>query len=135
MSALVTAARTYMGVRFRHRGRTRWGLDCAGLVWCAYRDCGHELHDFLYYGREPFRNGLVEHVSQALGEPINEPLQPGDVVLMRYDVNPHHVALIGNHPLGQLSMIHTSGEVGRVTEHDLSERWRGRITHAFRKPV
>jgi cell wall-associated NlpC family hydrolase len=135
MSALVDAARTYLGVKFRHRGRTRFGLDCAGLVWCAYRDCGHVLHDFQHYGREPYRDGLVTHVRQALGDPISEPLQPGDVVLMRYDVNPHHIAIIGDYAVGGLSMIHTSGEVERVSENILSGRWRGRITHTFRRPV
>ena len=35
---LVTAARTYIGTKWRHRGRSVHGVDCAGLGILAYRD-------------------------------------------------------------------------------------------------
>jgi len=36
----VEAARSYLGVPFRHLGRNRNGLDCVGLVLCAAHDVG-----------------------------------------------------------------------------------------------
>ena len=39
-ASLYAAAIEYVGVPFRHKGRSRAGLDCAGLVFVACRDCG-----------------------------------------------------------------------------------------------
>lgn len=41
----VVAARKYLGVRFRHRGRSSTGLDCVGLVMRSWYDCGVKLAD------------------------------------------------------------------------------------------
>lgn len=137
MSALADAARQYIGVRFRHRGRDRRGLDCAGLVWAAYRDLGTVLPDFRLYGREPHRDGLTKHVSNALGEPVSG-AQDGDVLVMRFEREPHHVAVVGSHDysgLRALTIIHADGWNGRVLEQRLTPDMVSRITHVFRRPV
>ena len=91
MSALVDSARKYLGVPFRHRGRSASGLDCAGLGWIAYRDLGIELPDVRAYGREPFKNGLMEGLRAALGDPVDDGPLPGDVVVMRFDLSLIHI--------------------------------------------
>ena len=70
MSALADAARGYIGTPFRHRGRSRLGVDCVGLGVLAYADCGVAVPDFRLYGREPHRDGLVARMTLALGEPV-----------------------------------------------------------------
>lgn len=142
MNSLVQAARRYAGVRFRHRGRTPVGLDCAGLVWRAYLDCGVELPDFRLYGREPHEDGLVRHVALALGEPrlfaappLTE-LSPGDVVVLRYEVEPHHLAIVTDYPYCSApGLIHADGMAGKVVEHRLDRATADRITHVFRRLV
>jgi cell wall-associated NlpC family hydrolase len=32
LNVIVSAARSWLGVPWRHQGRTRQGVDCAGLV-------------------------------------------------------------------------------------------------------
>lgn len=150
MSQLCAKAREYINVPFRHRGRTARGMDCAGLVWLSYMGLGVELPDFLLYGREPHRDGLITHMTAALGEPAKvapvmaSDLFPGDVIVFRFAVNPHHVAIVGRHPLGHLSIIHADGDAapvngqkrgGRVLEQGLSADMIARITHVFRRPV
>ena len=141
MSRLVAAARAYNGAKFRHRGRTKNGLDCAGLIWIAYADCGVVLPDFRLYSSEPHDDGLVRYISAALGEPAllaapaRAQLQVGDVIVQRFDQEPHHVALLTNYPLGGLAMIHADGHTERVVEHRLSDDHIQRITHVFRKPI
>ena len=132
MSALVSAARRYLGVPFRHRGRTSRGLDCAGLIWLGYADLGVVLPDVRIYGREPHRNGLVEAVGRALGSAVIGPLQPGDVLLMRFDREPHHLGVVGDYAHGGLSLIHAYGTAGKVVEHRLDDLWRGRIVAVYR---
>lgn len=142
MSALVAAARKYLGVRFRHRGRSAKGLDCAGLGWIAYRDCGVELEDFRLYGREPHEDGLVRRLTGLLGEPVlvapvtQGDLQPGDVIVFRFVKEPHHVGLVSDYPYGgALGVIHADGEQECVVEHRLAPDHIARITHVFRRPV
>lgn len=136
MSRLADSARQFIGVPFRHRGRNRMGLDCAGLVWAAYKALGETLPDFLLYGREPFRDGLLRHVSAALGGPVDGSPKDGDVVLIRYVNDPHHVAVIGERTYGEtqaLTLIHSHGMVGKVLEQRLTPDVQ--ITHVFRRPI
>jgi cell wall-associated NlpC family hydrolase len=141
MTALVAAARAYLHVPFRHRGRSRRGLDCAGLLVLACRDIGKPIPDQRHYGREPFNDGLVEAGTRAFGQPIAvgqvpaEFLRAGDVLLLRFDINPHHVAIVADHPLGGLSIIHANADAtqrGLVVEQRLDALWLSRITHVFR---
>lgn len=141
VNPLVVAARTYIGVRFRHRGRTRNGIDCAGLIKAIYLDCGVDLPDFLLYSSEPHDDGLISHIKMALGPPVllapapRKRMQIADVMVQRFDQEPHHVALVSDYPLGGFAMIHADGHTGRVVEHRLSDDHIKRITHVFRKPV
>lgn len=136
MSPLVSAARTYLRAPFGHRGRTGRRLDCAGLVIRAYADNGVVLPDVRHYGREPLDDSLSKYAEGALGAPLPKGtrLQPGDVVLIRYEGLPHHVALVGDYPLkrGELTIIHADSREMRVVEHRLTDEC---ITHAFRRPV
>lgn len=136
MSALIDSARKYLGVPFKHRGRTAAGLDCAGLGWIAYHDLGIDLPDVRAYGREPFKNGLMQGLEAALGAPVNEKPAHGDVVVMRFERDPHHVALIATAPYGNyLTMIHADSMHGCVVEHRLSDDWLKRIVCVYRKSV
>lgn len=142
MSRLADAARACIGTRFRHRGRSKKGLDCAGLAWISYRDCGVDLPDFLLYGREPHRDGLTARVTEALGEPVAlapVPLgavQDGDVVIIAFEHEPHHIAIVGTHDYGGTqapTLIHACGWNKRVLEQRLTPDVK--ITHVYRRPV
>lgn len=141
MTKLIAAARRYLGVRFRHRGRSINGLDCPGPVKAAYADCGVDLPDFRLYGPEPHNDGLVKYITAALGEPVavapvsQDHLQLGDVIVLRFEIHPHHVALVTDYPLGGFAMLHADGHTGRVIEHRLADKHISHITHVFRKPL
>lgn len=144
MSALADSARRWIGVPFRHRGRTRRGVDCVGLVVMAYSDAGIQLPDFRLYGREPHRDGMIQHMRAALGDPMAiapvsmANLQAGDVIAIRYLSEPHHVAVLGMRHYGSqpaLTMIHAEGIHGEVLEQRLTPDVISRITHVFRKPA
>lgn len=130
---LVTAARKYLGCRFRHRGRGPAHFDCAGLILQALKDCGaHGLYDLPTYGREPHRDGLREAVRRNLGEPVSGVWQPGDVALMAFETEPMHVALLGDYPHGGLSVIHAYAAVRRVVEHRMDATWADRVVEVYR---
>lgn len=141
MSRLVEAARAYIGTGFGHRGRTATKLDCAGLMVRVYADCGLAVPDVKRYGREPVKDGLVQAAVDALGQPIATGpvpagfLRPGDVLLVKFDVHPHHVMLVGDYVFGGLSVIHADGHYSKVLETRLGDRQMKKITHVFRRPV
>lgn len=133
MTPVVAAARAHLGAPFRHRGRKPSGLDCAGLLVLAYRSLGVELPDIRIYGREPHRNGLVRAVEAGFGSPLPRDPEPGDVLLMRFEEEPHHLGIAGDYVYGGLSLIHAYGTAGKVVEHRLDDLWRGRIVAVYRR--
>jgi cell wall-associated NlpC family hydrolase len=141
MTDLVSAARARLGTRFRHRGRSSKYTDCAGLGVLIYADCGVALPDYRLYGREPNKDGLVDYVTAALGQPVAvapvslPDIRVGDVIVLRFDVEPHHVAIVANYIFGGFSMIHADGHTGKVIEHRMAPDHVKRITHVFRRPV
>lgn len=142
---LVDAARIYLGVPFRHRGRNpERGLDCAGLVVRAYTAVGVDVPDFTHYGREPFRNGLEQRLEHALGPaiaqaPVNqEDLMDCDVIVFRFHINPHHLAIVAAveyDGVATFNVIHADGLNGRVVECRLTPDMLKRVTHVYRRAV
>jgi len=134
ISPLVKSARKYLGTPFKHRGLSPSGLDCAGLVWLAYHDLGVTLPDVRIYGREPHKDGLRDAVIRAFGMPVDREPSPGDVLLMRFNREPHHLAIVGDYMgVREQSLIHSYGDAGKVVEHRLDPFWRGRIMEVFRR--
>lgn len=139
-NTLIDTARTWINVRWRHRGRSRHGVDCAGLVVLTYRDCGVELPDYMLYGKTPYDDGLLTYTRAALGHelPEDSSYKNGDVVLMRFYIVPHHMAFIALvEYAGQpaINIIHSDGHTGRVLEQRLTPDMHARITHVFRRAL
>lgn len=138
---IVQQARQMIGTRFRHRGRRDSGVDCVGLGVVAFRACGVDVPDFRLYGREPHADGLVQRIREALGTEVacapvmRIQIRPGDVLVFRFDVQPHHVGLAADYLYGGLSVIHADGHSGRVVEHRFTDDMLRRVTHVFRKEV
>ncbi len=126
----------YMGVPFRHRGRTHNGLDCAGLLVRTALDMGIKVTDMRVYGREPYKDGLYNFLVANCGPPVDRPPQVNDILLLRHKsmVDPSHLALVAPHPEGGLAMIHTYGELGHVTMHRIDDDWASRIAAIFEWP-
>lgn len=135
--AFVAAARSYLGVPFRHQGRDRHGLDCLGLLVCVARDCGLRKDGALLsdwdetdYGHTPDAWRLWNGLHQLL-QPV-EFRQPGDVVLMRIDGAAQHLGLVGDYSGNDVSLIHAYAPSRKVVEHRLDADWQNRIVQALR---
>lgn len=125
---IVSAARRYLGVRYLHQGRTRQGIDCAGLVMLVARDCDIPACDVMGYGRVPDGSSLRATLDQQ-ASPV-EQYQPGDILLLRFRRDPQHLAIVTDHPHG-LGMIHSYQGAGRVVEHRIDEQWAARVVAAY----
>lgn len=125
-------ARTWVGVPWVHQGRTRDGIDCAGLVVEVARARRGNTFDVSDYQAQ-----ASDETMQALCADHMDPIDahavwPGDVVVIRFQ-NQRHMAIVGDYPVpGHLSLIHASSTHGQVVEHRLDSVWRRLIMSAYR---
>lgn len=129
---LVAAARGWLGVRWRHLGRARSGVDCIGLVLLAARDCGVILPDPAPYERVPsgprLLTGIMAHADRVAQA------EPGDVLLFRMGVYGGHVGLASVHPDHRVpAVIHAYARHGvEVCEQPMHDEFRRALVGAFR---
>jgi cell wall-associated NlpC family hydrolase len=126
---IVATARSYLSVRFRHQGRVRAGLDCVGLVIRVAHDLGLSDFDATGYSRMPDGVRLQATMEEQMARVTD--YRPGDVLLMRFEQNPQHVAIVGDYLYGGLSIIHALATARRVVETRLDDVWKARIVAAY----
>lgn len=126
-----------IGTPFRHRGRTASGVDCIGLLAVTFSEMGEDILDKKVYGREPRNDRLKENVDANLGAPIylkpnsKNLLEVADIVLIRFNKEPHHIAVVNKNNNGY-TIIHAYGAAEKVVEHRLDDDWYAKITHVYR---
>ena len=124
----VEAARKYIGVKYRHQGRSPHGMDCVGLLVLAANDIGADTSgDVTNYSRLP-HGVLLPILDQLLVKvPDDEEWKTGDVLVMKFLNEPTHVGIWTGSTL-----IHTYSTLEKVVEHRLDDKWRKRVVSAYR---
>ena len=134
-------ARALKGTPWRHQGHTERGVDCLGFVWLVlYRTVlasrGVKLPmPRTDYGRTPHNNKLHDGLVEWLGDPVTDAPRPGDVAVLRWTGDAHHVAIVVPHPFHGLGLIHADNSAAggpRVVEHGWDYVWDRRFVEAFR---
>lgn len=128
---IVEAARAYIGVTWRHQGRTRRnGLDCFGLIIRVGDDVGMPVADSERYSRVAKGLDLIEQ-GKLRGQrvPLAE-IRPADVMIFTQGVYPCHIA-IRSEKRGKPYMIHSHAGRGRVMEEPLTGEWSRQLVTAF----
>lgn len=126
---LIVEARAWLGVPFRHQGRGRTGVDCAGFLVELMRAAGELPSDYTEpanYGRQPQRE--LFDIVQRYCKPAGTRVQfPGALVLVRWlpQSPPSHVGLCTGE-----TMIHCYQRAGGVVEHGYRGPWL-RVTHSL----
>lgn len=128
---ILATARACIGTPFGHQGRIPGLLlDCAGLVIHVAHQIGADYFDVPGYGRQPYRGLMVGTLD---GQPCLDRVPviadrlPGDVLLMRFQREPQHVAICAG-----ATVVHSYADAGKVCEHDLTAEWVVRITAVYR---
>jgi len=129
----VKAARKLKGARWRHLGRKPWAVDCIGLLALSASGAGLPFRDARDYGREPWDGRLARELKDRFGDPLPaSEAAVGDVALIRWRVGePSHVAIIGDHPQGWLTLVHAHNVHG-VVEHSLAPPFDKVIVEVYR---
>lgn len=128
-------ARSLLGVKWRHRGRKPWAVDCVGLVLLSLHAAGLELEDEKHYGREPWKDKLRQKLRARFGPPIREEQwQPGDIALFKWGgYEPSHIGLLADYKYSGFALIHSRRAKVQncVVEHALDERWRRLLVEVY----
>lgn len=137
-SDIVAEARSWLGVPWRHQGRGRRGVDCAGLVACVGLALGLTDYDTAAYARRPEGGAFLEHFRRAgRAKPLASML-PGDVLVFRGDVYPCHCGVLAERAYGRgrpvPTVVHAHALRRRVVEEPLAGEWRGRLLLCFAYP-
>lgn len=97
--ALVQTAKTYLGTPYVLAGTSHQGVDCSGFLWAAYQETFHQEFPASVFAQA------------ALGDPVEGPLLPGDLVFFNTTgVSPSHVGIY----LGNQQVIHAASQGGQT---------------------
>lgn len=131
---IVEEARSYLGTKWLHQGRTRDGVDCAGLVVCVGNGLGLIQYDRNDYQRNPNGSAFLHFFTEGGGvqKPITE-AKPGDILVLREGTYPCHTALVGE-KRGGLTIIHAFVVRHQVVEEPLTGAWLAKRVACFQYP-
>lgn len=121
----ILAARSYVSTPFHHGGRLPGvGLDCIGVLVCAAKQVGLPHRDVAAYPLRPNGQLPIELDAQLVRVPV---AHPGDVLLMAFDAEPHHVALYTGD-----TIIHAYASVRRCVEQPMVDAWWSKVHGVYR---
>jgi cell wall-associated NlpC family hydrolase len=132
--AVVAEARSWLGVRWLHQGRSREGIDCIGLVVVVRRALGIGDYDLAGYPREP-DGSLMTHFLTAGGTRIGIlKAQPADLLLFKDARSPCHVSIVSARQGDVMHMVHALATRHKVVEEPVMHEWQDKWVAAFRMP-
>ena len=137
---ITTEAASWIGTPFQHQASVKGvACDCIGLVRGVARAVGFRdpfttgaASKYQGYGRTPEPVALLAACAEFL-KPIEvASCERGDILLMRFERDPQHFALVLTRRPD--AMIHSHASIGRVTSRSIDARWWRRVIAAYRYP-
>lgn len=104
----VEIAKSYLGVRYRHQGRSRDGLDCVGFLKTVSDELGMDIQYPHNYSPTPTSTSITDMVGSYFSEKSIEEIKPGDILTFYFDNKCHHVGIY----LGDSKFIHAISRKG-----------------------
>jgi len=130
----VEEARAWLGTPWRHQGRTKHGIDCAGLVILVGKNLGLINYDTTDYQRRTHSTQFLKHFKAHLTQKPVMDAAPGDVLLFRDSAFPCHSTIVSEKD-GELTIIHAHALRRMVVEEWLgSGDWLSRRVACFAYP-
>lgn len=132
---IVALARKRIGTPYQHQGRVNGlAFDCGGLPVDVGTALGFDVQDVTGYGRLPVPSRMRAALDANLDRVPRPAMQIGDVVWIRFEREPQHLAIVGDYPFGGFSLIHAYNGPGinKVVEHRLDATWLARIVAVWR---
>lgn len=127
-TAIIEEARTWLETPFAHQGRVKGvGVDCVGLVLGVAWALGLPYRDRIGYGRQVNPRELRSELNQQLIKIPRDQVRAGDIILVAFDREPSHLAIVTD-----TGVVHAAAIHRKVVEHRLDETLKARIRGAYR---
>jgi len=130
---IVALAKTYLGTPWRHQGRTKLGIDCAGLPIVIGRELGlHAFSDDINYQRLSIGAALFAPFEEHCIRLSNlAELKPGDMLIFKDPVFPQHIGLMSSNG----NVIHAKLSRRKVVEEPLVGDLKSRLLRGYKFKV
>jgi NlpC/P60 family putative phage cell wall peptidase len=134
---VIACAESWVGTPFRHQGAIKGvGADCVGFLKGVALETGLVTPELAAtwptdYSMQPSAGELRRLTSRHLTLVPYDHRAPGDIVLMRFALEPQHLGMLTARDPDYV--IHCA-EKG-VVEHRLDSVWRTRIVRVYRFPA
>lgn len=128
---IVEQAKTWLGVRFRHMGRNRNGVDCIGLVIKVAHELGLTDYDTSCYARRPDFGFMRKEFKREMRLIDRRDAQSGDVLVSFPDDGRAHCGILEVDEAGRRWIIHSYEPIGQVIREPLRDV-RLKFLYAFR---
>lgn len=126
---ITEAALSLVGTPFHAQGRAPGiGLDCLGVGICVARICGIPQQDRTDYPMRP--NGQLQGEMDARLVRVRGEPQEGDILLMAFDKEPHHVAIL----ISEGRIVHAHMRARKTIVQSYTDYWRGVTRAVYRFP-
>jgi cell wall-associated NlpC family hydrolase len=131
---LAKAARGWVDVPYKHLGRTRYGVDCVGLLIKSAHEVGFTTYDTTNYGRRPQPKDFLRELKDQLDRIQKREAGHGDVLVFREPRHPCHVGILDAGDDGRLHVVHAYAPMRKVVREPMTdERWSNAVM-GFRVP-
>jgi cell wall-associated NlpC family hydrolase len=131
---IVQCARSQLGVRWHHQQRLKGeACDCVGLVAIVASELFGMSPEIPAYGTTPHDHMLERICDRYLKRNFGS-IRSGDVLIMAWATEPHHMGIASDLPSGELGIIHSYAQVKKVVEHRFDEQWRARLRAVYSFP-
>lgn len=130
---IVAEAGKWIGVKWRHQGRTREsGIDCVGLIVVVCQALHISDYDSAAYDRRPDSREFLRHFTEAGAIRINPlDVDDGDVLAFHQAGYPCHVGFSAR-LTGRAGLIHAHATYGSVRHQALTDKLP--VVAAYRLP-
>jgi len=119
---ITRTARTYLGSKWKHRGRNRIGVDCVGLILCIARDLGIEAQDVdREYKRTPEIELFLDQLKRQTVAGSVRNIRPGSILVLNQGPYPCHCGIVTPGP--QPLVLHASVAKRCVVEEHIERHF------------
>lgn len=119
---IVATARSWLGVRWIHQGRSRAGVDCAGLVIKVAEEIGHPAPDMQGYFNRPNGTEFLKHLRANLAKGDVTNPRDGSIGVFKQGKSPCHCAIFSTKN-GEKTLIHGNARHRKVSEDKFAFEW------------
>jgi len=114
---IAAEARTWVGVRYRHLGRNRDGIDCVGLILKVAEPFDlHTYPDKIAYSRDSRGHELLQPFKEHMDRVLLRDVGNGDVVMFKSGPYPHHCGIVVTDDSdGRRYIVHAEAHARKVS--------------------